>query len=68
MTVEEAKAWLRGERSNVNIMSQISAKPVERYAMVEVADAACMTQAVAVLTAHKYGLLDVDDPDNPPPF
>lgn len=68
MIVAEAKEWVAGRRSHTNIMQSMGCDPVTRYALIEVADAASMVQAVMTLAAHKHGLLSVDDPDNPPPF
>lgn len=64
MNVDEARAWLRGERSNTNTMHDIggsTANPMKRFAMIEVADAASCQQALVVLQAHRQGLLDDDD-------
>lgn len=56
MTVEEAKAWLKGERSFTNSIPQ---HPFETWLVrVAEADAAMMQQAYWILKAHKEHLTD----------
>ena len=56
MDNEEAKAWLRGELSMTNIISQY---PRETWMIrTEQADAAKLQQAYWIAKAHKEGLLD----------
>ena len=54
MDIEEAKAWLRGERSTLNAMSVL---PMDVWAVrTAEADAAMMQQAYWILRAHSEGL------------
>ncbi len=55
MTIEEAKEWLRGERSMCNIIPQ---EPFDTWQVrIAQADAAMAEQAYWVLKAHKEGLV-----------
>jgi hypothetical protein len=55
MTIEEAKEWLKGNRSLCN---SISSADFETWQVrIAQADAAMMEQAYLVLKAHKEGLL-----------
>ncbi len=55
MTIEEAIAWLKGERSMTDI---IPSNDVDTWQVrIAQADAAMMQQAYLVLKAHKEGLL-----------
>lgn len=59
MTKDEAIAWLKGERSMINLIS--SADPDQFQVNVAVTDAAMMKQAYLILKAHKEGLLEVEN-------
>lgn len=59
MKPDEARAWLRGLRSHTNIMQGMGEPGPERYAAIEVADAASTLRALAVLLAEQEGLLAV---------
>ena len=52
MDLEEARAWLKGERSCVNWMQ--GEDPGERNVRAQVYDAAMCWQALAVLAAQQY--------------
>lgn len=56
MTLEEAHEWLRGERSLTNRIMDVEANPEDRpqtLAMIELADAGMMWQALAVVQYHE---------------
>ncbi len=56
MTIEEAKEWLRGERSMCNIIPQ---EPFDTWQVrIAQADAAMAEQAYWVLRAYKEGLIN----------
>lgn len=55
MTEDEAKEWIRGERSMTNLLS--SCDPNLWQVQIAVADAAMMQQAYLVLKAYKEGLI-----------
>jgi hypothetical protein len=56
VSIEEAIAWLKGERSSLNI---IPSDPSETWTVrVAQADAAYKQQAYWLLKAHKEGLLE----------
>lgn len=55
MNIEEAKAWLQGERSMTN---SITCDPIETWqGRIAEADAAMTQQAYWIAKAHKEGLL-----------
>ena len=56
MTLDEALAWLRGERSMTNIMLGYSADRELSLVRVAEADAAYTQQAYWTVRAHKEGL------------
>jgi hypothetical protein len=56
MTVEEAKAWLRGERSMINLFMETCTENENANLMTTQADAAMMQQAYWVLMADKADL------------
>ena len=56
MTLDEAYAWLRGERSWTNTLRDGTE---EAFVRIERADAATTEQAYWVVRAHQEGLLDV---------
>lgn len=59
MTAEEAREWLRGERS---LCDMIPTPPFESWQLrISQADAAMIQQAYYVLKAHKEGLLKEDE-------
>lgn len=56
MNLNEASAWIKGERSNANIVPQ---EPYDTWQVrVAQADAASVQQAYFVLRAHREGLLN----------
>jgi len=56
MDIEEAKAWLRGDRSMINI---IPSDELDTWQLrIAQADAAMIQQAYYVLKAYKEELLD----------
>ena len=60
MKLEEAKAWLRGERSTTNYMPQ---DPFDTWNVrINQADAACTEQAYWIAKAHKEGLVSDEQP------
>lgn len=58
MKPDEAREWLRGQRSHVNLIPGRTATPA-CYAAIEVADAASTLRALVVLLADQEGLLAV---------
>lgn len=60
MNLEEAKAWLRGERSHTNLVHR-GINP-DWQAIVALADAGSVQQAYWVVRAHSEGLME-GDPD-----
>ena len=56
MDIEEAKAWLKGERSTTNIIPN-DPEGMTWEVRIAQADAAMFQQAYWVLKAHKEGLL-----------
>ena len=55
MNIEEANAWLKGERSTTNYIPQ---DPFETWNVrIAQADAACTQQAYWIAKAHAEGLL-----------
>lgn len=57
MSLEEALAWLRGERSSINIQYAASDDRNHASACAAREDAAACEQAYWVVRAHKEGLL-----------
>jgi hypothetical protein len=55
MTPEEAREWLKGNRSTVNIVPQ---HPLETWEVrINAADASMIKQAYYILRSHAEGLL-----------
>jgi len=62
MNIQEARAWLRGERSMVN---EIPSDSLETWAVrTAEADAAMCQQAYWIAKAHKEGLLPEMDSED----
>lgn len=60
MTVEEARAWLRGDRSTTNMMMSVAEQDRQTtLTRIAQADAAHCQQAYYVLAAH--GLLPIGE-------
>ncbi len=59
MNLEEALAWLRGERSSWNSMSTTVTLPGAHTISAQV-DAANTEQAYWIVRAHKEGLVEVN--------
>lgn len=60
MTLEDARAWLRGERSHTNLIMQLEVDPALRQdtiANIEMADAATTQRAYWIVRAYKEGLM-----------
>lgn len=57
MNLEEAKAWLRGERSTVNIIQSNADTNGPWIVQTAQADAAITQQAYWIVKAHVDGLL-----------
>jgi hypothetical protein len=58
MNPEEAKAWLRGERSTNNTFIQVHGPGAEAILFTAQNDAAMMIQAYYILKAHAEGLVE----------
>ena len=56
MTYDEALAWLRGERSTINMTH--AENPAQEWEIAHRQDAAATEQAYWVVRAHKEGLVD----------
>jgi hypothetical protein len=55
MKIDEAREWLKGNRSTVN---QVLQNPIETWDVrIAAADASMIQQAYYILKAHKEGLL-----------
>ena len=57
MTVQEARAWLNGERSMINLFMETCSENENANLVTAQADAAMMQQAYWVLMAEKNNLL-----------
>ena len=58
--LDESRAWLRGERSHLNLMMDVESSPEDRQrtlAMTEEADAAATQRAYWIVKAHNEGLV-----------
>lgn len=60
MNVEEAKAWIRGDRSTWNQHANQAPNQGENFANCARDDAAMIEQAYWVLRAHREGLMEFD--------
>lgn len=58
MDIEEAKEWLRGDRSMANFFRSLDVTPQAREAYLAVADAAMTQQAYWMVKAEQEGLID----------
>ena len=58
MNKEEAKAWIRGERSHHNSVYGPGVSMADGCVRVAEADCAAVKQAYYVLRAYKEGLID----------
>ena len=56
MSYDEALAWLRGERSTINMTH--AENPAQEWEIAHRQDAAATEQAYWVVRAHKEGLVD----------
>jgi hypothetical protein len=63
MSLKEAQAWLRGERSHINTMLSLSENRVEALALIEVADSASTQRAYWIARSHKEGLVLTESED-----
>lgn len=57
MDVQEARAWLQGERSNWNTFYGLTENHSVNVAMSQIADAGSMITAFVVLLAESHGML-----------
>ena len=67
MNIEEALAWLRGERSSWSLMNTAVALP-EAHTISAQVDAASTEQAYWIVRAHKEGLMEMGDHECQNPY